>query len=180
MRTRGESNVGHYGRSPFFSKKEVGGLESKGGRVMGSYEKNCEPITDTIPKIHVDIDDPQVTLNSLRGSWSVHRDIIFKKEGFVCLENFPAGATIRYIFWTDEVQFYVSGKAELTYSMPRTRFAVEKTLSVQKGDAILIPCGADITFKIDPSGPLSKFCVIMPAQPPTIKESMPADARWPE
>jgi hypothetical protein len=131
VRTRGESNVKHYGRSPVFSTKEVGGLESKGGRVMGSYEKNCEPITDTIPKIHVDIDDPQVTLNSLRGSWSVHRDIIFKKEGFVCLENFPAGATIRYIFWTDEVQFYVSGKAELTYSMPRTRFAVEKTLSVQ-------------------------------------------------
>lgn len=147
---------------------------------MGKYEKTYEPITDTIPKIHVDVNDSQVTLKSLRGTWSVHPDLIFKKEAFVGLENFPAGATIRYIFWTDEVQYYVEGKAELTYSMPRTRYSIEKKMTVQKGDAILIPCGADITFKIDPSGPLSKFCVIMPAPPTTVKESMPPDARWPE
>ena len=147
---------------------------------MGEYEKKYEAITDTIPKIHVDADDEQVTLKSLRGTWSVHHDLIFKKEGFVGLENFPAGSTVRYIFWTDEVQYFVEGKAELTYSMPRTRFSVEKKMSVQKGDAILIPCGADITYKIDPSGPLSKFFVIMPAPPTTIKESMPADAKWPE
>ena len=147
---------------------------------MGKYEKDYQPITDTIPKIHVDVSDPQITLNSLRGKWSVHPDLISKKEGFVCLENFPAGATIRYIFWMDEVQFYVSGKAELTYTMPRTRFSVEKKLSVQQGDAILIPCGADITFTVDPSGPLCKFCVVMPSMPPIVKESMPPDARWPE
>ena len=147
---------------------------------MGEYEKIYERITDTIPKIHVDINDEQVKLKSLRGTWSAHPDLIFKKEGFVVLENFPAGATVRYIFWTDEVQFYLGGKAELTYGMPRTRFSVEKKMTVEKGDAILIPCGADITFKVDPSGPLNKFCVIMPAPPPTVKESMPPEARWPE
>lgn len=147
---------------------------------MGEYEKTYEAITDTIPKIHVDVNDPQQTLTSLRGTWSVHPDLIYKKEGFVGLENFPAGATVRYIFWTDEVQYYVQGKAVLTYSMPRTRFSVEKTMTVQQGDAILIPCGADITFQIDESGPLSKFCVIMPGPPPTIKEAMPPEAKWPE
>jgi mannose-6-phosphate isomerase-like protein (cupin superfamily) len=152
----------------------------KGNIIMGEYEKKYELITDTIPKIHVDVNDEQVPLKSLRGTWSVHPDLIFKKEGFVALENFPAGATVRYIFWTDEVQYYVEGKAELTYSMPRTRYSIEKKMTVQKGDAILIPCGADITFKIDEAGPLCKFCVIMPAPPPTVQEAMPPEARWPE
>lgn len=147
---------------------------------MGDYEKKYEAITDTIPKIHVDLDDEQVILKSLRGTWSVHPDLIYKTEGFVALENFPAGETVRYIFWTDEVQFYLGGRAELTYTMPRTRFSVEKKMIVEKGDSILIPCGADITFKVDPSEPLSKFCVIMPAPPPTVTESMPREARWPE
>jgi len=147
---------------------------------MGEYEKRYEPITDTIPKIHIDVNEEQIPLKSLRGTWSVHPDLIYKTEAFVALENFPAGATIRYIFWTDEVQLCLGGKAELTYSMPRTRFSVEKKMTVERGDCILIPCGADITFKVDPSGPLNKFCVIMPAPPPTVKESMPPEARWPE
>jgi mannose-6-phosphate isomerase-like protein (cupin superfamily) len=147
---------------------------------MGDYEKKYEAITDTIPKIHVDLNDEQVTLKSLRGTWSVHPDLIYKTEAFVALENFPAGETVRYIFWTDEVQFYLSGRAELTYTMPRTRFSVAKKMIVEKGDSILIPCGADITFKVDPGEPLSKFCVIMPAPPPTVTESMPKEARWPE
>lgn len=108
---------------------------------MGKYEMLDEPITDTIPKVHFDVNAKQVEMKSLRGVWSVYPEMINKPEGLVALENFPAGATIRYIYWYNEVHYILSGKAELTYLMPRTRFSIEKKMTVEAGDAYLMPCG---------------------------------------
>ena len=79
------------------------------------------------------------------------------------MENFPAGKTSHWVFWYDEIHYIQEGKAEMTYTLAQTRHTVAKTVTVQKGDCYIIPAGADITWKVDPSGPLKKFCVVMPA-----------------
>lgn len=146
---------------------------------MGDYETRDERILDTLPKIHLDPNDEQIEVRSLRGTWAVHPSVIWKPEALVALESFPAGKTTRYMFWHNEVQYIVEGKAELTYSLPITRFSVEKKLVVQKGDAYVIPCGADIKFAVDPSGPLQKLCVAMPGPARYRPDLMPAEARFP-
>ncbi len=133
---------------------------------MGKYETTYEKVTDTIPKIKVDLDSPQKEATCLRGTWSHHPDMIWKPEAWVVLENFPAGQTVRWVYWYDEIHYILEGKAELYYQLPATRFSVEKKMIVEKGDAYLIPKGAEFVFKVDPSGPLKHFCVIMPGPEP--------------
>ena len=146
---------------------------------MGEYEMRDERITDTIPKVHLDVNDEQVVMTSLRGTWSVNPNMIWKPEARVGLENNLVGQVARYAFWHDEVLFILGGKAELIYSMPCTRFSVEKRMTVEKGDALVIPCGADVEFKVEPGGPLEKFFVSMPAPPRYRSDLMPPEARWP-
>ena len=146
---------------------------------MGEYEIRDERILDTLPKIHVDVNDKQIEVTSLRGTWSVHPDLLWKPEALCHLQSFHAGKTTRYIFWHTEVQFVVEGKAQLSYSLPITRFSVEKTMTVEKWDAYVIPCGADIKFEVDPSGPLYTFCVAMPGPPRYRSDLMAPEARWP-
>ena len=147
---------------------------------MGEYEARDERILDVLPKIHVDINDPQIEVSSLRGNWTINPDLIHKPEALVQLEAFPAGKTTRYIFWHNEIQFVMGGKAELIYSLPITRFSVEKTLKVEKGDAYVIPCGADIKFKVDPSGPFHRLCIAMPSPARFRPDLMPPEARRPD
>ena len=146
---------------------------------MGEYETRDERILDVLPKVHLDVNDPQIETTTLRGTWSVNPDLIWKPEALVALESFPAGKTSKYTFWHNEMQFIVAGKAELTYSLPITRFSVEKTMKVEKGDAYVIPCGAEVKFKVDPSGPLQRLCVAMPGPPRYRTDLMPSEARWP-
>ena len=144
---------------------------------MGEYETRDERVLDTLPKIHVDIDDEQIEVGSLRGSWYVHPDVMWKPEALISLESFAAGRTTRYIFWHNEVHFILAGKAELTYSLPINRFSVEKTMTVEKGDAYFIPCGADIKFT--PSERLYHLSVSMPGPARYRSDLMPAEARFP-
>lgn len=133
---------------------------------MGEYEKTFTKIGDVIPKIRIDLNGKQVETTCLRGTWSHYPDMIWKPEAWVCLEDFPAGQTVRWAFWFDEVHYIFEGKAELTYLLPATRFSIEKKMIVEKGDAYVIPKGSECIWKVDPSGPLKHLCVLMPAPEP--------------
>lgn len=144
---------------------------------MGEYEMTYEKIADTIPKVRIDPNGRQIEATCLRGRWSHYPDMIRKPEGMVVLENFPAGETARWTFWYDEVHYILDGEAELTYLLPATRFSVAKKMKVEKGDAYLIPKGAECTWQVAPGGPLKHFCVIMPGPEPYRPELMPPEAR---
>lgn len=146
---------------------------------MEPYESTDERILDVLPKVHLDVDDPQIEVTSLRGVWHVNPNVIWKPEALVALESFPAGQTTRYIFWHNEVQVIMDGEAILTYSLPITRFSIEKELQVKKGDAYVIPVGADIKFAVSPEGPLQKLCVAMPGPARYRPDLMPKSARFP-
>jgi hypothetical protein len=143
------------------------------------YETRDERILDVLPKVHLDPAVDQLEVTSLRGVWHVNPNVIWKPEALVALESFPAGKTTRYIFWHNEVQYIVEGEATLTYSLPITRFSIEKELHVAKGDAYVIPVGADIKFTVGPDGPLQKLCVAMPGPARYRPDLMPASARFP-
>lgn len=128
---------------------------------MMQDDRLLERIGDTIPKVKLDPQAPQKEVWCLRGVWS-HGDGVFTREAVAALENFPAGKTTHWVFWVDEVQYILEGKAEVTYTLAATRFTVEKKMTVEKGDVYVIPKGTDIYWKVDPSGPLVKLCVIMP------------------
>ena len=129
---------------------------------MAEWQRIPDGIGDTIPKMKVDPEAPQTEVWCHRGIWS-HGPGISCRGGAVNQENFPAGKTTHFVFWYDEVQYILDGKAELTYTLWQNRFTVEKKMTVEKGDIYIIPKGADIHFKVDPSGPLKKLCVMMPA-----------------
>jgi hypothetical protein len=146
---------------------------------MDNYETRDERILDVLPLVHLDVNDEQIEVSSLRGVWHVNPSLIWKPEALVALESFPAGQTSRYAFWHNEVQYILEGEATLTYSLPITRFSVEKELKVRKGDAYVIPVGADVKFAVSPDGPLQKFCVAMPGPARYRQDLMPNEARWP-
>jgi ethanolamine utilization protein EutQ (cupin superfamily) len=132
---------------------------------------------DEIPKVRINPQGEQRVSKTKRGTLVYLGDAIWYKEGVVLLENFVAGETMKWTFWFDEVQYILAGKAEMHYLLPASRFSVEKHMTVEAGDALLIPKGADVTWKIDPSGPLTKFCVIMPGFKPYDPRHMAPEAR---
>lgn len=146
---------------------------------MEPYESRDERILDVLPLVHLDVDEPQLEVTSLRGVWHVNPNVIWKPEALVALESFPAGQVTRYTFWHNEVQFIMDGEATLTYSLPITRFSIEKELHVKKGDAYVIPVGADIKFAVSAAGPLQKLCVAMPGPARYRPDLMPPSARFP-
>ena len=62
-----------------------------------------------------------------------------------------------------EFNYVLKGKAEFIYSLPPW-YQEEKTMTVEEGDAFLLPNGTDITFKVAPGAPFRRLCVSMPAQ----------------
>jgi mannose-6-phosphate isomerase-like protein (cupin superfamily) len=142
---------------------------------MEKYERFQEWITDTMPMAKLDPDAPQTEVTCLRGTWS-HGDAAAAREGMAALENFPAGKTTHWIFWYDEVHYILDGKATMRYTLPGNRFTEEKEVVVEKGHVYIIPRGADIYWDVDPSGPLKKFCVVMPAP----ERYMPGSIRSPD
>ena len=143
------------------------------------YQTRDERILDVLPVVHLDLVDPQIEVTSLRGTWNVNPNVIWKPEALVALESFKAGEVTRYIFWHNEVQFILEGEATLTYSVPITRFSKERELHVKKGDAYVIPLGADIKFAVTDAGPLQKLCVAMPGPARYRNDLIAEGARWP-
>lgn len=81
-------------------------------------------------------------------------------RGTIAHEAFPAGSTVNWAFWHDEVHVVTRGQARVTYTLgPNHRKQVEKTF--QAGDAYLIPAGARVRFEIGEE-PYVHVCVIMP------------------
>jgi hypothetical protein len=147
--------------------------------MMEPYESQDERILDVLPRVHLDVNHPQVEVTSLRGVWHINPNVIWKPEALVALESFPAGKVSRYVFWHNEVHFIVEGDAILTYSLPITRFSIEKEMHVTKGDAYVIPVGADIKFAVSDAGPLYKLAVAMPGPARYRPDLMPESARFP-
>jgi mannose-6-phosphate isomerase-like protein (cupin superfamily) len=143
------------------------------------YEARDERILDVLPLVHLDVSDEQIEVTSLRGTWNVNPSVIWKPEALVALESFKAGEVTRYQFWHNEVQYILDGEATLTYSLPITRFSKERELHVVKGDAYVIPLGADIKFAVSEGGPLQKLCVAMPGPARYRNDLREAGSRWP-
>lgn len=85
-------------------------------------------------------------------------------SGHITIEDFAAGSTFVWTFWHAEVHYIVSGKAEVTFSLPPLHQR-EKTVTINAGDAYLVHRGERVTFKVDPAGPYRHLCILMPAVP---------------
>ncbi|MFC2031935.1 cupin domain-containing protein [Chloroflexota bacterium] len=136
-----------------------------------AYKRYADPIGDEIPIAKMDLDAPQTEVTCLRGTWS-HGPVVIREEALAALENFPAGKTSHWVFSYNEIHYILEGKAEMTYTLAQTRHTKAKTVTIQKGDCYIIPVGADITWEVDPSGPLKKFCAVMPAPASYLPGSM--------
>lgn len=118
-----------------------------------------------ILKVKVDPDrEPTVATISVNGRLGGFPPdtAIIHPEGMMAVEDFFAGDTIRWPFPHAEFQYILKGKAELTYTLAPWHDE-EKTLTVEPGDAYMIPNGAVVTFKIAPGDNFRKLCVVMPA-----------------
>lgn len=81
----------------------------------------------------------------------------------VSMEDFGPGETFFWAFPLDnEVHIILKGKADVTYSLEGTNHTEEKKMTIQEGDAYIIPRGARMTWKVDPGGPLVKLCITIP------------------
>ena len=124
-----------------------------------------EPIREIL-KVKVDPTiEPTVVTKSVRGNLGGFppETVIFHPECIMAIEDFFDGDTIRWAFHHAEFQYVLKGKAELMYTLAPWHDE-QKTITVQQGDAYLIPTGADVIFKIEKSSPLRRMCVVMPAE----------------
>ena len=89
------------------------------------------------------------------------RRLVSDPAGTIGLEDFLPGTEMKWAFWHDEVQLVVSGKAEVTYSLPPSH-ARTRTVVLNEGDSYLILRGTFATFKVISDVPFRHFAVIMP------------------
>ena len=90
------------------------------------------------------------------------------------MEQFGAGNTMTWMYYFDEWHWILKGEAEVVYSLSSTSHTVKKTLHVGPGDFFITPRGSIVDFKVPASGPLRRFCGMMPgyALHPRIVEMM--------
>ena len=123
-----------------------------------------EPILTEIPKIRINPDrDWDIKVEMPGGDfYQDTTNMLRAANGMLALEGFGAGETFSWIYAFDEFAWIVRGKAEMTYSLSGTSHTEQKTVTIKEGDIFLIPLGARITFKVDPSGPLRKIGCTLP------------------
>ena len=127
-----------------------------------------EPILTEIPKKNIYENlkfKPKVKAKTLGGNIYAYGPETNMRyaNATVSMEDFGAGETMYWAFPLDnEVHLILKGKAELTYSLEGTNHTEEKKMTVEEGDVYIIPRGARMTWKVDPSGPLRKLCVTIP------------------
>ena len=87
-------------------------------------------------------------------------------EGTLIVEEWrpERQADDEYTFYHSEMHYALSGKAELTYSMPPF-YDKWETMTVEGGDAYLIPKGLCWKRKVLGEEPYRHLCVIMPGLP---------------
>jgi hypothetical protein len=133
--------------------------------VLPSLKKASE--IREILKVHVDPDrGPSKIIDTPSGSFTAlpPEHDIFHPEGIMAIEDSLPSPNKRWTFFHTEFHYILKGKAEITYTLPPWHDE-EKTMTVEAGDAYLIPSGADFKWNIFPGEPLRKMCVVMPAQP---------------
>jgi len=118
-----------------------------------------------IIKVHVDPEaNPTLMTKTVRGNIGgfPEETAIVHPEGVMVLEDLFAGDTIEHWpFSHAEFHYVLKGKAELCYSLPPWHDE-QKTLSVEAGDAYLIPNGTDVTFKVASGEPYRHIAIAMP------------------
>jgi len=82
-------------------------------------------------------------------------------EASVSREDFAAGTIVTWFMDYSEIHYILGGKAEVTYRLAPL-YLEEKSFTAEAGDVYVIPKGAMMQFKIDPSGPYKKMCIVMP------------------
>ncbi|MFC2032468.1 hypothetical protein ACFLUS_03780 [Chloroflexota bacterium] len=139
------------------------------GYYMG--KELSEPILTEMPKVKLMTADhqpepgltPDIKVETVSGNFYPYlQPAIRTANGSIGFEDFGAGETITWMFPYDEFHWIAKGKAEMTYSLAGTSHTESKTVIVQEGDIYLLPLGSRVTWKVDPSGPLVKICVVMP------------------
>ena len=89
------------------------------------------------------------------------RRLINDPAGTVSVEDFLPGSEMRWAFWHDEIHFVLSGRAEISYTLPPSHTNIRKRITEQ-GDTYLILNGSRLTFKVLSNEPYRHLCVIMP------------------
>ena len=123
-----------------------------------------EPVLTEIPRMRIDPDqEPNLMFETLTGKYyASSKNFIRSANGRMGIEDFEAGATLTWMFPHDEFHWILKGKAEMTYSLAGTSHTEQETVTIQEGDIFLIPLGARVTWKIDPSSRLRRVAVVMP------------------
>ncbi|MBI2869037.1 MAG: hypothetical protein HYX96_04340 [Chloroflexi bacterium] len=89
------------------------------------------------------------------------RRLVADPAGTIGLEDFLPGTEMRWAFHHDEAQLVISGKAEVTYSLPPSHSRV-RTVVLSEGDSYMILKGTYARFKVISDVPFRHFAVIMP------------------
>ena len=127
-----------------------------------------ERTLDEIKKIRIDPDSKVDRMLTLPGGklkeptklyWS--GPAIRTPEASVSREDFTAGSVITWFYDYSEVHYILGGTAQITYRLGPL-YLEEKSFTAQKGDVYVIPKGVMMQFKVDPSEPFKKMCIIMP------------------
>lgn len=89
------------------------------------------------------------------------RRLIGDSAGTLSIEDFLPGKEMKWAFWHDEMQIVLSGKAEITYTLPPSHREVKKFIA-NEGDAYLILGGTYATFNVLSDVPYRHLTIIMP------------------
>ncbi|MFC2032439.1 cupin domain-containing protein [Chloroflexota bacterium] len=133
------------------------------GYYMG--KELAEPVLTDIPKVKIyqPEHEPDLKIETVSGNFYPHLEpAIRTANGSISLEDFGAGEAITWMFPYDEFHWIIKGKAEMIYSLAGTSHTEQKTVHIEEGDIYLLPLGSRVTWKVDPSGPLRKICVVIP------------------
>ena len=76
----------------------------------------------------------------------------------------PGDPAESWVMWFDEIQYALSGSANLIYRMPPL-FNEEYTLNLSAGDLFLLPLGCDFTWEVIGDEPFRTVIAALPYPP---------------
>lgn len=118
-----------------------------------------------------DLKEQDFTKFMAKGNPLLIKRFVQEPAGHITLEDFPAGSTVEWTYWHDEVHVVVKGKAQVEYYLPPL-FQDKGQAVLQEGDAYLMHRGECVVFKVLGDQPFRHLCVIMPAVPMVGNEQM--------
>ena len=113
-----------------------------------------EPITSELPKMKIDVEDPgperPVKMPRFGTTHYFPNVGIRTENAVVAFEEFEDGDTISFVTSRNVVCISMKGKAELTYSLQATHYTEEKKMTVEAGEAYVIPKHTFVEWKVVP------------------------------